>query len=343
MKLKRLHILLFSGLFLALIFVFFLNLSLGSIHIPFKEIYNSLAGNGATKTSWDYIILNYRFPKALTCIAVGIALPLSGLLMQTLFKNPLAEPYVLGISSGASLGVSIVILAGSLLPIVLQEILNNPYAIVIASSLGSLIVLLLVLAVATKLKQTMAILVVGLMVGSFTAAFVSVLTFFSNAEQIKKFTFWSLGNLGNLDTISLKILFTCVFIGVLIALKCIKPLNALLLGDSYAHSLGVNFKTTRLLIISATCILTGSVTAFVGPIAFIGLSVAHITKLIFQTSNHFILYIGCLLLGPTLLLICDAVSQMPGFNFTLPINAITSILGAPIVIWLLVRKNNFIS
>jgi iron complex transport system permease protein len=334
------HIFLFAVFICALLLFFLLNISLGSVSIPLKEIVSTLTGNGASKTTWEYIILNYRLPKAITCICVGIALSISGLLMQTLFKNPLAEPYVLGISSGASLGVSIVILGAHLLPAFIQNILLQPYGIVIASSLGSLLVLLIVLAVARQLKQTMAVLVVGLMIGSFTSAFVSVLTYFSTADQIKKFTFWSLGNLGNLDWLSIKIVVVCVFIGLILALKSIKALNSLLLGENYARSLGINFKQTRLTIIIATCILTGAVTAFVGPIAFIGLAIAHITKLVFKTSNHLILYIGCLILGPSILLICDTISQMPGYNITLPINAITSIIGAPIVVWLLVRKNN---
>nr|WP_264435179.1 iron ABC transporter permease [Flavobacterium agricola] len=334
------HIAFFILFTFAFVLFLLLNISLGSVTIPFKEIVNALIGNEVSKSTWEYIVLNYRLPKAIACICAGIALSISGLLMQTLFKNPLAEPYVLGISSGASLGVSIVILGVSFLPVFLQEIVLQPYGIVIASSLGSLLVLLLVLAVAKQLKQTMAILVVGLMIGSFTAAFVSVLTYFSSAEQIKKFTFWSLGNLGNLDWLSIKILVICLIIGLLLALQSIKALNSLLLGENYARSLGINFKKTRTIIILATCILTGSVTAFVGPIAFIGLAIAHITKLVFKTSNHFVLYLGCIVLGPSILLLCDTISQMPGFDFMLPINAITSMIGAPIVVWLVLRKNN---
>lgn len=340
MTLSKKHILLLGIFTFALLLFLLINLSLGSISIPLKEIILTLTGNGSSKSTWEYIVLNYRLPKAITCICVGIALSISGLLMQTLFRNPLAEPYVLGISSGASLGVSMVILGAGFLPTFIQNFLLQPYGIVIASSLGSLLVLLVVLSVAKQLKQTMAILIVGLMIGSFTSAFVSVLTYFSSAEQIKKFTFWSLGNLGNLDWLAIKILVVCLVIGLFLALQSIKALNSLLLGENYAKSLGINFRTTRIIIITATCILTGSVTAFVGPIAFIGLAIAHITKLIFKTSNHFVLYLGCIILGPSILLICDTISQMPGYNFVLPINAITSILGAPIVVWLLVRKNN---
>jgi iron complex transport system permease protein len=187
----------------------------------------------------------------------------------------------------------------------------------------------------------MAILIVGLMFGSFTSAIVSVLTYFSTAEQLQKFTFWSMGSLGNLSWGTIVILTVCVGIGLILSASSIKPLNALLLGENYAKSMGLNFKRARLIIIFATSILSGSITAFAGPIAFIGLAVPHIAKLVFQTSNHTILFWSTLFFGSIIMLFCDIVSQMPGFDVTLPINAITSIIGAPVVIWLLVRKRNF--
>jgi iron complex transport system permease protein len=328
-------------LFLGLIFLFFVNISLGSITIPFKEIYTSLTGGQASKSTWEYIIINYRLPKAITAVLVGMGLSISGLLMQTLFRNPLAGPYVLGLSSGASLGVAFVILGASVLPSFLSVILLSPYGIVLASTLGSTTVLLLVLLVSQQLRDTMAILIVGLMFGSFTSAIVGVLTYFSSAEQLQKFTFWSMGNLGNLSWSSILILTICVLLGLFLSLLSIKPLNALLLGENYAKSMGLNFNKARLIIILATSILTGSITAYAGPIAFIGLAVPHIAKLVFQTSNHTILFWSTLLFGAAIMLVCDVVSQMPGMEITLPINAITSILGAPVVIWLLVRKRNF--
>lgn len=210
-----------------------------------------------------------------------------------------------------------------------------------ASTIGSTLVLLLVLVVSQRLRDTMAILIVGLMFGSFTTAIVSVLTYFSTAEQLQKFTFWSLGNLGNLSWKSITVLAVSVFFGLVLSAGSIKPLNALLLGENYAKSMGLNFKKARLIIIFATSILAGSITAFAGPIAFIGLAVPHIAKLTFQTSNHMILFWSTLLFGAIIVLFCDIVSQMPGFDVTLPINAITSIIGAPVVIWLLLRKRNF--
>ena len=340
---QKRNTILFLLLALGLVLLFFVNISFGSITIPLKEIYTSLTGGQASKSTWEYIIINYRLPKAITAILVGMGLSISGLLMQTLFRNPLAGPYVLGLSSGASLGVAFVILGASLLPPFLSTILLSSYGVVLASVIGSSVVLLAVLMVSQRLRDTMAILIVGLMFGSFTSAIVGVLTYFSSAEQLQKFTFWSMGNLGNLSWSSLLILTVCVGIGLLLSLFSIKPLNALLFGENYARSLGLNFKKTRLIIIFATSILAGSITAYAGPIAFIGLAVPHIAKLVFQTSNHSVLYWSTLLLGASIMLICDVISELPGLEITLPINAVTSIIGAPVVIWLLVRKRKMIA
>ena len=325
-----------------MLFLFFTNISLGSITIPFKEVYQSLSGGQASKSTWEYIIINYRLPKAITVVLVGIGLSISGLLMQTLFRNPLAGPYVLGLSSGASLGVAFTILGAGLLPPFLQEIVLSSYGIVLASTIGSSLVLVAVLLVSIRLRDTMTILIVGLMFGSLSSAIVGTLSLFSTAEQLQKFTFWSLGNLGNLSWTSIIILAVCVLTGLLLSVACIKPLNALLLGENYARSLGLNYNKARLIILFATSILAGSITAFAGPIAFIGLAVPHIAKLVFQTSNHTILFWSTLLFGAIIMLICDTISQVPGGEITLPINAVTSIFGAPIVIWLLLRKQKMV-
>ena len=338
MNSKSNNYLLFSILFLGVVFLFLLNISLGSVAIPLKEVFNSLIHGTCSKESWNYIILNYRFPKAIVSVLVGIGLSVSGLLMQTLFRNPLAGPYVLGLTSGSSLGVAVVILGASILPVSLSEFFVSSFGIIIASSLGSFVVLVSVLIIAKRLRDTMAILIVGLMFGSLTSAIVGSLTYFSSAEQLQKFTFWTLGNLGNLTWNSIGILTCCVTLGILFSVFSIKSLNALLLGENYAQSLGVNYKKTKYIILFATSILAGSITAFVGPIAFVGLAVPHIAKLIFQTSNHKILFWSTLLFGAILMLICDSITQIPGTEIILPINAITSIFGAPIVIWLLVRK-----
>ncbi len=325
-------------LFLATLLLFIINISLGSVSIPFKDVLQNLIGGHSSKSTWDYIIINYRLPKAITAIFVGAGLSISGLLMQTLFRNPLAGPYVLGLSSGSSLGVAFVILGAGFLPPFLSTIALSSYGIILASIFGSLMVMLAVLLASRKLRDTMSILIVGLMFGSFSSAIVGVLSYFSTAEQLQKFTFWSMGNLGNLSWSNIVILGVSVFIGLILSLITIKSLNALLLGENYAKSIGINFKKTQLIIIIATSILAGSITSFVGPIAFIGLAVPHIAKLVFQTSNHVILFGGTILFGALIMLFCDIVSQLPGSDLTLPINAITSIVGAPVVIWLLVRK-----
>lgn len=326
-----------------MVLLLLLNISLGSVSIPIKDVFNSLIGEKSGRETWNYIIINYRLPKAITAIFVGIGLSVSGLLMQTLFRNPLAGPDVLGLSSGASLGVATIVMGATFLPMGLSTVLLSSFGIILASSLGSFLVLLAVLAVSQRLRDTMAILIVGLMFASLTSAIVGTLTYFSTAEQLQKFTFWSMGNLGNLSWSSIVILSVCVVIGLLLSLVSIKPLNALLLGENYARSLGINYKRTRLIIILATSILAGSITAYAGPIAFIGLAVPHIAKLVFQTSNHTILFWSTLLFGAIIMLICDSISQLPGSDLTLPINAVTSIFGAPIVIWLLIRKRKMMN
>jgi iron complex transport system permease protein len=332
----------FILLTLLLFLLFLLNISLGSISIPIKEVFKSLTGENSSKETWQYIVINYRLPKAITAVIVGVGLSISGLLMQTLFRNPLAGPYVLGLSSGSSLGVAFVILGANYLPVFLSSILVSAYGIILASCLGSFLVLLLVLFVSQKLRDTNSILIVGLMFGSFASAIVGVLTYFSSAEQLQKYTFWSMGNIGNLSWNSILILSFSVFIGLFLSIFCIKSLNAMLLGENYARSLGINFKKSRLIIIFATSILAGSITAFAGPIAFIGLAVPHIAKIVFQTSNHSILFWSTILFGAITMLVCDIFSHFPGTEITLPINAITSIIGAPVVIYLLLNKQKML-
>lgn len=330
--------LLFILLLLAMVVLFLVNISLGSVKIPINEVVNGLLSQKMSKESWEIILWNFRFPKAITAILVGIGLSISGLLMQTLFRNPLAGPYVLGLSSGASLGVAFIILGTGFLPAFISSFFLSNYGLVLAASLGSFLVLMAVLLVSQKLKDTMAILIVGLMFGSFTSAIVSVLSYFTSAEKLQKFTFWSMGSISNLSWNEIFLLALLVFIGIGVSFLVIKPLNALLLGEKYAQSIGINYKKTRFLIIIATSILAGSITAFAGPIAFIGLAVPHIAKLVFQTSNHLVLFWSTLLFGAIIMLCCDTIAQVPGNDITLPINAITSIFGAPIVIWLLIRK-----
>lgn len=338
MHTNRRHITLFALLGIALIVLFLANISLGSVKIPLHDVLQSLTGGEASKTSWHYIILNYRLPKAITALLAGIGLSIGGLLMQTLFRNPLAGPDVLGLNSGASLGVAFIILASGILPVALAGIFQSPYGIVVAAVAGSFMVLLAVLAVAQRLRDTMAILIIGLMFSSFTGAIVGVLTYFSTAEQLQKYTFWAMGSLGNLPWENIMLLGIVVVVGLLLSAITLKPLDALLLGERYAKSMGINFKRTRFIIILATSLLTGSITAFAGPILFVGLVVPHMAKLFFKTSSHKVLFWATLLTGAVLMLLCDIFTQMPESSFVLPINAITSIIGAPVVIGLLLSK-----
>ena len=307
--------------------------------IPVYGVFDSIFGNPDNE-SWTYIIQNYRLPKAITAILVGSGLGVSGLLMQTLFRNPLAGPFVLGISSGASLGVALVILGSGLFGGALAVLMTSKWSVVIAASLGSFLVLLAVLIVSSRVRDTMAILIIGLMFASITGAIVGVLSYFSSAEQLQRYVFWGFGSLGNLSWQELIVFGVIYSVGLLLSLVSVKALNTLLLGDNYAKSLGLNLKQSRLLIILSTSLLAGTITAFAGPIAFIGLAIPHLTRLVFNTSNHKILLPAVVLFGGIIMLICDTIAQIPNSDYTLPINAITSLVGAPIVIWLLVRKRN---
>lgn len=331
----RIH---FLVLILGLVIAFFVNLSIGSVPIPLEEIISVFTGNEASKATWRFILIDYRLPKAITAMLAGGGLAISGLLMQTLFRNPLAGPFVLGLSSGASLGVAILILGAGAFGGFLGTILLSQWSLVIAAGLGSFLVLLAVLAVTFRIKDTMAILIIGLMFGSVTTAVVSVLSYFSDAEQLQQYIFWSFGSLGNQSWQGVSVMAICFFAGMLLSLFSSKSLNSLLLGENYARSMGLHIKRTTFIIILATSILAGGITAFVGPIAFVGLAVPHLVRQFFRTANHLVLLPAVLICGSLLMLICDTIAQWPFSAFTLPINAITSLVGAPVVIWLLVRK-----
>lgn len=332
----------FIVLSILLIGFFLLNISLGSVSIPFKEILQTLSGQFASKESWQTIVLDFRLPKAITAVLVGSGLSVCGLLMQTLFRNPLAGPFVLGVSSGASLGVAILILGTSLFGgYFLTNSISN-WSLAIAASLGAFLVLSAVIIAANRVRNTMSILIIGLMFGSLTAAIISVLAYFSEAAQIQQYLFWSFGSLGNLSWPEITVFVSVYLFGILGVFFVIKPLNGFLLGENYAKSLGINIKKSRNIILGITSLLTGVITAFSGPIAFIGLAVPHISKILFTTSNHKILLPASAIIGGIVLLICDSIAQLPTSEFTLPINAITSLFGAPIVIWLLIRKKKII-
>ncbi len=325
---------------LLLLFFFALNLSWGSVKIPLASVWDILTGQEGIKPSWNYIVLHYRLPKALVAILVGMALSVSGLLMQTLFRNPMAEAYVLGVSAGAGLGVALVLLGGTLLPVFMVPYLTSSYTLLLTAILGSLVLLLLVLAVSQRVKNSITVLIVGLMFGSFANAVIALLSYFSEADQLKKYVVWLSGSLGNLTQEMLLLFGLVVIIGIGLAFFLIRQLDALLLGDAYAASLGIKVKQTRNIIIITTSLLAGGATAFVGPIAFIGLAVPHMARMISKKNTHRSLLFTCMLMGSVLMLLCDIITQVNG-NVLLPINAITAIFGAPIVIVLVFKYRIF--
>jgi iron complex transport system permease protein len=300
-----------------------------------------LSGGSGEKVVWENIIFNFRLPKAITAIIVGAGLSLSGLQMQTLFRNPLAGPFVLGISSGASLGVALLVMAGFNISFMFLDLnfLGN-WLIVLAATLGASLVLILVVLISLRVKDSMALLIIGLMFGSATGALVGVLQFFSDARQIQAYLIWTFGNLGGMNWSELWVFIPAVFLGVIIAFVLIKHMNALLLGENYARSMGLKMNKVRIWIILSTSLIAGTITAFCGPIAFVGIAVPHLARMLFNSADHKILLPATLLIGAILMLVCDSIAQMPGSDYTLPINAITSLLGAPLVIWLIIKKRN---
>jgi iron complex transport system permease protein len=316
-----------------LVILFIVNISLGSVQIPLSETFQVLIGKTPTQPVWADIIIDFRLTKAFTCILAGGALALGGLLMQTLFRNPLAGPDVLGLSSGASLAVALVMMTSGL-----GSLFSHSFTMALAASLGCTFIFLLVLGISHRVRDNISLLIIGLMIGAATSSIVSVLQFISKAEDQQYYLVWTFGTLSSLNWGEIQILTVAVIIGATISVFSIKSLNAWLLGDNYATSLGVSIKKSRLLIIIGTCILTGSVTAFCGPIAFVGLAVPHLARLIIDTTNHKILIPGVILSGGVVMLFCDILTRFPGSDFVLPINAITALIGAPVVIWVILRS-----
>lgn len=331
---SKYHIFFFILLLIAAVF----NLVIGSVRIPVNDVLAVLSNNFTGKASWEYIILEYRLPKLVIACLVGMSLSVAGMMMQTLFQNPMAEPYILGVSSGASLGVAMCILGQSLFSLSIKDYFSGNFAIIIFALAGSIATMLIILGVSQRIKQIATLLIVGLMFSSFTSAFVNVLAYFSTAEELKRFTFWNLGSLGNISWQQMSFI-APLLLGT-IAASCLlnKSLNMLLMGENYAKSMGINLKKTKFIIILVTCMLVAVCTAFVGPIAFVGLAVPHITRMIYKTTNHFQLFTGNIILGALILVLCDIICQLPGEQFVLPINAVTSILGAPLVIYLILKN-----
>lgn len=329
---------LFTLLLAACLVLFLLDIALGSVAIPFHEILTILTGGEATKITWQTIVLNFRLPSALTAVCAGVGLSLSGLLMQTLFRNPIAGPFVLGISSGAGLGVAVLILTTGSLGIAASLNPLHEWTLAAFAMGGAALVLMLVLLVSHRVQDVATLLIVGLMFGSVVSAVVTVLQYYSGQEALKRFVLWSFGNLGGVTWSELKALLPLTLIGTVWTFLLLKPLNALLIGEDYAQSMGIATRRVRRSIILATAIMAGSVTAFCGPIAFIGIAVPHLARMGSKTQQHRLLIPATLLTGIIVMLTCDMVAKLPFFDQTLPINAVTSLLGAPLVIWIVLKR-----
>lgn len=332
-----------AGLLLLLLLAFLLDISIGSVKIPLGEVFRVLFTSSSSDSTWKFIVEQIRLPKACTAVLVGCGLSVSGLQMQTLFRNPLADPSVLGISTGASLGVAAVMLTGGsmITMFAIRELgLPSSMLITIASCAGAGIVMAAVLLLSIRLKDNVLMLIIGLMISSLTMAVISVWQYFSSSEQVKDYLLWGFGSLGGVTGVQLIILGSVILVGLVMSWLSSKMLDAMLLGENYARSMGLNPQRARMVIICSSSLLAGSVTAFCGPIGFVGIAVPHITRLLFRTSSHRVQIPACCLIGTLLLLFCDVLSQLPGQQTVLPINIITALTGAPVVISLLLRQKN---
>ena len=316
---------LFAMLAALTLFLFLLDLAVGAVAVPLGDVWAALTGGDCPRATAK-IILNIRLIKAVVALLAGAALSVSGLQMQTLFRNPLAGPYVLGISSGASLGVALVVLAG----------FGSSIGIAGAAWLGAALVLVVIAAVGHRIKDIMVILILGMMFSSGVGAIVQILQYLSKEESLKAFVIWTMGSRGDVTFDQLAVLVPSIIAGLLLAVVTIKPLNLLLFGEEYAVTMGLNIRRSRGLLFLSTTLLAGTVTAFCGPIGFIGLAMPHVTRMLFRNSDHRVLVPGTVLSGAAVLLLCDLVSKM----FTLPINAITALLGIPIVVWVVLRNKS---
>lgn len=327
---------LFVILSILLLVLFVLDLLVGAVYIPIKDIWGAIIGEEVSSAT-RLIVLDIRLMKAIVAVVTGVALSVSGLQMQTLFRNPLAGPYVLGISSGASLGVAIFILGMPLLGIVNNSAISS-IGTAGAAWIGSALSLAFIASVSTRIKDIMVILILGMMFSSGVSAVVQILQYLSNEEALKSFVIWTMGSLGDVTANQLQLLLPAVFLGLILSVAVIKPLNLLLLGEQYARTMGLNIRKSRYLIFLSTTLLAGTVTAFCGPIGFVGLAIPHISRMLFCNADHRILLPASALCGGVVVLFCDIVSKW----LTLPINTITALLGIPIVVWVVIRNKSIV-
>ena len=320
------------------LFLFVMNLCFGSVSIPMKEIWTAVFGGD--DATYRAIVLDYRLPQAITALLAGIGLSVAGLLMQTLFRNPLADPSLLGISSGASLGVALVVLvAGSFGGIAVSTLsLWSTFGVALAAFVGAFLVLLLILALSSRLRSMVSLVLVGIMIAYIAGSITDILKFFSHKEGLHSFVIWGMGSFSNVSKAQLPFFAIAVATGTIGSFLLFKTLNLLLLGERYAENLGVNIKRSSMLIILASGFLTALITAFCGPIAFLGLAVPHIARFLFKSSDHKLLIPATAFIGMDLALFCNLIARLPSFEGNLPINSVTALIGAPIVLWVIFHR-----
>ena len=328
-------------LILVLLVLFAGGLVYGAVSIPVESVMNILMGHETERIAWQNIVLQSRFPQAVTALLAGASLAVSGLLLQTLFRNPLAGPSILGISDGANLGVAAILLYfGGSMNLLTDWPLSGYVAVILAAFTGAGCILGLIIYFSSKVKNNVMLLIIGIMIGYMASSLISVLNYYASTDKVHAFVMWGLGNFSGVSLQQLPYFAVFTFIGLLMAILLIKPLNALLLGEMYAANLGIKIKRTRILILICTGLLTATTTAFCGPISFIGLAVPHIARLILGSSNQKMLVPVTLLTGACIALLCNLLMVLPGTNNILPLNAVTPMLGAPVIIYVIINRKN---
>mgnify|MGYP002398875149 CR=1 FL=1 len=325
-----------TGLFLLLMILFMADLFIGSTRMSPSDVIRALFSNSTPGD--EIIVMQFRLPKALTAILAGAAMSVSGLLMQTLFRNPLAGPDVLGVSSGAGLGVALTLLAFTPLFTLPEGSMLAGWGLILAAWAGAGAVMVIIMAVSARMRDIMTVLIVGLLLASAISAVVSLMQYFSNEAMLRTYVIWTMGNLGNISYPQIRALAIAITAGLAVAFTMVKPLNAMLMGETFSRTVGVRMQKTRIILLAAASILAGSVTAFCGPLAFIGVAVPHIARLLFGTTDHRILMPATALTGAVILLLSDLISVMPGGGHIIPVNTVTSLIGIPVLLWIIIGK-----
>lgn len=320
--------------------LFIANLFLGAIDIPAGEVLKVLMGDTAEKESWNYIIIQSRLPQALTALLCGGSLAVSGLMLQTAFANPLAGPSILGISSGANLGVAIVMLAGGGMITAGGTTLPGFMSVLIGGFAGAMLIMSVILSLSTFIRSNLMLLITGIMIGYMASSAISLLNYFSTEEGVHSYMIWGMGNFSGVSLQQMPLFATVCIIGLAVSVMLIKPLNALLMGNQYAESLGINIRLTRNMLLTATGLLTAVTTAFCGPVSFLGLAVPHVARMVLRTENHKVLLPGTILCGSAAALLCNLLCTLPGEKGIIPLNVVTPLLGAPVIIYVILKQRH---